>query len=99
VPRAMARRASHANSEMSAWVLLATATIRATKLNMVVGDKFFVDAEVGPGVGKVIRVWNVPFVRKKMPKPKQDHYQPRSHGRPDLGIASRFSIVKSDYVQ
>jgi hypothetical protein len=81
---------------MSAWVLLATATIAALKLGKVVGDQFFVDAKVTPTDGEAIEVKNLPFVHKKQSH-GQDQYQPKHERRSDLGIASLFTIVESDY--
>ena len=81
---------------MSAWVLLATGTTSAVKLGKDVGDKFFVNAKVSPTDGEVIEVWNLPFVSKNKSQ-GQAQYQPRYERRTVLGIASKFTIVESDY--
>ena len=81
---------------MSAWVLLATATDAAIKLGKKVGDQFLVNAKVSTSGGAVIEVWKLPFVSKRTTH-GQAQYQPKGERRPNLGIASKFTIIESDY--
>jgi hypothetical protein len=66
-------------------------------LDMDEGVKFVVNAIVSPTDGEVIQVRNLPFVSKTTLGNSQHQYQPKFQDRPKLGIASRFSIIESDY--